>query len=135
MLFHRRRLLNMKKFAFLALTVAALAFPTLASAHDFHRSWGWHGPHGHAHFVAPFPHAHFVAPFPVPVPFGFVHPAYVAPPAYAYPAPVYGYPAPYPPAYAAPAPAYYGPPAYAAPAPVFSIRTPHVALSIPLPPF
>ena len=112
----------MKRFAFLALTVAALAFPTLASAHDFHRGWGWHGPHGHAHFVAPFA-------VPVPVPFGFVRPAYVAPPAYGaygYPAPAYAYPAPYPPAYAAPAPAYYG-------GPVFSIRTPHVALSIPLP--
>ncbi|HTO51769.1 MAG TPA: hypothetical protein VMR50_00165 [Myxococcota bacterium] len=109
----------MKKLAFLALTVAALAFPTLASAHDFHG--GWHGPHGHAHFAVPFP-------LPVPVPVGFFHPAYVAPPAYVA-APAYAYPAPYPPAYAAPAPVYYGP-RVVAPAPVFAIRTPHVAVSI-----
>jgi hypothetical protein len=109
----------MKKLAFLALTVAALALPTLASAHDFHR--GWHGPHGHAHFVAPFP-------IPVPVPIGFFHPAYVAPPAYVA-APAYAYPALYPAAYGAPAPVYYGP-RVVAPAPVFAIRTPHVAVSI-----
>ena len=117
MLFHLAEAIrNMKKLTFLALIAAALAFPTLASAHDFHR--GWHG-RGHAHVG-------FFAPIPVPVPFGFVRPAYYAPrPVYVAPA----YPAP---VYAAPAPFYYPPVpgGYYAPGPVIAIRTPHVAVSI-----
>jgi len=103
----------MKKLTFLALIAAALVFPTLASAHDFHR--GWHGGRGHGH----------VGVF-VPVP----RPVFFAPPVYYAPRPVYA--APYYPApvYAAPAPVYYGAPAVYAPAPVIAIRTPHVAVSI-----
>ena len=129
MLFERTEAIRtMKKLTLLALFAAALAFPTLASAHDLHRggwhggpAWhggGWHG--GHAHVG-------FVAPFPVPVPVGYVRPSYYG---YYAPAPVYVAP----PVYAASAPVYYPPAPVYALGPAIAIRTPHVAISLPLPP-